>query len=122
MNHVAEIEHPGDAGRVVRVHEKIVRVEVVVDDLRSKPLAARKDLFLVAVQRSGREATPARVADVDEQRPQLWGALNIPQELPRRGGMTKVAERAVEPREAAADRRGACAADGRLLCSGEPCR
>ncbi len=71
FHHIAEVEHPGDARRVVWVDQHVAGVEIVVNDLRSENGRALANHLLVAVEDRRRLRPAVGIIDSRQKGPQL---------------------------------------------------
>src|SRR6185436_1439866 len=93
---VAEVDDRGDPAPVIE--QDVVQVQVSVDDLRAQHRPPRRHALLEAVEDVLDQSAPRLVVDRGGERPQLGGALKMPEQVSARRRVEEAAQGEVQPR------------------------
>ena len=78
MDHVAEIEDAADDFRPRGIHDDIVGIHVVVNDLRAQAGNDRRSMFLESVDDAFDHGAVAGIGDVSQHGPCLGDLADVP--------------------------------------------
>src|SRR3954451_12799390 len=116
MYGIAKVDDSRDSAALVE--QRVVEVQIAVDDLAAEARPSRRHALLVAVEDGLDEAAPVAIVDRVEVRPELGRLRQVPEQLATRRGMEEAAQREIQSRVGGAvgayrrigEIRGACAA------------